>query len=482
MIIKENKEFFLDYLTDSSNLQGGAEFLFLPQTEEDIVEVVRDAAAQQLPLTVCSARTGNVGGAVPMGGALMGMERLSKTIKLDTQEKYIAVEAGVSLQELEQAVNLQGLSLMSYPTEKLALSGGAVSTCCSGLRSFKYGSIRNFVKRIRVVLTTGEILDIERGKYFVHGRMFNTAVSGRQLSFPLPAYQMPQVKNQAGYFVEDDMDLIDLFIGSEGTLGVISYVEFYLKELPPAFYDTLIFFDGEKDAAGFCEDVKRPPTAQALGLTALEFFDTNSLDVLKNEYAQLIRKKKAAVYVEYEVARREEENELLRRWEVLYQKHHIDYNYCYVGMTQKDKYFLYTFRHKLPETINQILRQRGQRKLSTDCAVPPEKFQQMYDAYKKIGGSSGLEHVLFGHIGENHLHFNFLPRNDDEYKKAAGLIMVIVKEAISLGGTFSAEHGVGKTRKQYLPLLFSAKHIRQMKTLKHYFDPHNILGKGNIFD
>lgn len=482
MIIKSQKEYFLDYLTDSSNLNGDAFELIFPEQQDDVVDAILHAVQEGLPLTVSAARTGNVGGAVPNGGALLSTERLNKIIRIDPSTKSAAVEAGVSFQELEQHINRHGLSLMSYPTEKLASSGGAVNTNCSGLRSYKYGSLRNFVKRIKVALSTGDILDIERGKYFAHKRNFDVVVGNKNVQCLLPDYQMPRVKHQAGYFVRDDVDLIDIFIGSEGTLGVVFYVEFFLTPLPESFFDILVFFSSEEEAFAFCHNLKAFKMQEPGALTSIEFFDRYALQLLEVEYAGVIKKPGAAVYFEYEIPRRDDEEAILMNWEQFFKAQRIDFDECYVGIGTKEKYFLYSFRHKVPEAINTILRQRGQRKLSTDCAVPQESFEEMYKVYKTIGGESNIEYVLFGHIGENHLHFNFLPKDEEEFTRAKGLIKEIIKEAIRLGGTFSAEHGVGKTRKEYLPLLYSPEHIQQMKALKLYLDPHNILGRGNIFD
>jgi D-lactate dehydrogenase (cytochrome) len=154
----------------------------------------------------------------------------------------------------------------------------------------------------------------------------------------------------------------------------------------------------------------------------------------------------------------------------------------FIADTAASRQRIFDFRHKLPQLINEFLRAHGQVKAALDCAVSDHNFPRMYEFCKQKGQESGIDYLNFGHIGQDHLHFNFLPRNDQEADKAKKFMLEICAKAVEFGGTISAEHGIGKRKKEYLKLMFSQKDIDQMKKLKKYFDSGWLLGQGNIFD
>ncbi|MDQ3820737.1 MAG: FAD-binding oxidoreductase, partial [Acidobacteriota bacterium] len=123
----------------------------------------------------------------------------------------------------------------------------------------------------------------------------------------------------------------------------------------------------------------------------------------------------------------------------------------------------------------------NQRKVSTDMAVPDEEFAAMLRFYQETLRASGLQYVIFGHIGDNHVHVNMMPRTEEEATRAREIYMQFVRRAVSAGGTISAEHGIGKLKRDYLRVLYGDKHLREMAELKRAFDPACILGRGNIF-
>src|SRR5689334_12344206 len=216
MQTKTQPEDLQNYLTDASNMQGGfASKLFIPESVGEISEILREANAAGIPVTVSGARTGTVGGAVPFGGYVISMERLNKIKSIDRATMRAVVEPGVILRDFQKAVEAEGLFYPPDPTEWSCQIGGTVATNASGSRSFKYGPTRQYVQRLKVVLADGDVLDVTRSS----GRGWTTE-NGRIIDVRMPTYSRPDVrKNVSGYFVEPEMDPIDLFIGSEGTLG-----------------------------------------------------------------------------------------------------------------------------------------------------------------------------------------------------------------------------------------------------------------------
>lgn len=481
MLIRDNSQDLLNYLEDTSNIKGRASLLYLPENNREVLESIKNCLKKCIPFTLSSGRTGTTGGSVPLQGAVISLERLNKIIAIDKERKLIHCQTGITLEKLEEEVNKSGLTLRASPTENLAFIGGAIATSASGVRGFGYGSIRKYVKSLEVILTTGETININRGEITAKKRHFDFMSRGRHFKFDLPGYQMPQVKSQAGYYVEDNMDLIDLFIGSEGTLGVIVSCRLKLQKVPFNIFDGLIFFPRESDAFNFIAEVKERKKIGKMNPASLEFFDENSLELLKDQYS-FIPLCQAAVYFEQEAEDESSFEKLLFEWQELIEKNRADLESSIIAETSGQRKRIFDFRHKLPQTINEFLRKNGQVKVASDIAVPDDNFGQMYDFYKKTAQEAGVRYVNFGHIGESHLHFNFLPSNDEESKRAGEYIRRLYRKAVALGGTVSAEHGIGKIKKPYLGIIFKESEIKEMAVLKRYFDPACLLGLDNIFD
>ena len=481
MIVRDKTQDLLNYLEDTSNVQGKASLLYLPQNNQEVLESIKDCLRRKIPFTLSSGHTGTTGGCVPLQGAVISLENLNQIIDINQEKQIVRTQAGLTLENLEKEINKFNLTLRAFPTESLAFIGGAIATSASGVRGFGYGSIRKYVRGLEVILTTGEVIKIKRGEIISKGRCFDFKHKGKSFKFTVPSYQLPEVKSQAGYYVKDNMDLIDLFIGSEGTLGVIVSCELKLEKIPFNVFDGLIFFSKEDNALEFIEEIKSLKRSGQMNPASLELFDKNSLELLKDEYS-FIPNCQAAVYFEQEVEDEASSQSLLLKWQELIEKNKAFLDESILADTQGERKRVFDFRHKLPQMINEFLRRNNQVKTAGDIAVPDDKFNQMYDFYKKIAREAKMRYVNFGHIGESHLHFNFLPSSDQEGKKAKKYLKQLCQKAVSLGGTVSAEHGIGKIKKSYLKIMYKESEIKAMSTLKKYFDPSGLLGLDNIFD
>ncbi|MDD5195535.1 MAG: FAD-binding oxidoreductase [Candidatus Omnitrophica bacterium] len=482
MLIKTKLEEFASYLEDTSNLKGRANALYMPQSKEEVPYIVRECLRKKTPFTVCAGRTGTTGGCVALEGVILSTENLKKISDIDATQKTVTVEAGVTLDELEKEIAKFNLTLLSRPTEPLALSGGVIATCASGVRGFGYGSVRKYVKALEIVLPTGELLSIRRGEIFAGMRKFEFELNKKYFKFNAPSYDMPKVKSQAGYFAADNMDLIDLFIGSEGTLGVITSSQLALDELPFKIFDGLIFFKEEQKALAFAFKIKHLQEEHMLHAASLEFFDEFSLQFLKPQCSFIPQSAAAALYFEQEADSEESFTKLLEQWASLIEESAAITGATILADTQKDRETVFKFRHSLPQNINEFLRSKAQVKAAADIAVPQEHFLAMYKFYKEKARPSGISYVNFGHIGEAHLHFNFLPQNDAQSIKARELLNIFCRKAVEFAGTVSAEHGIGKIKKPYLEIMYGKKALLEMAALKKYFDPHCLLGLDNVFD
>jgi len=482
MVIKSDKRDIISYCEDTSNLSGCADKLYIPETVDELIEVVTQCASSKTPLTAVSGHTGTTGGCIALSGAAVSMEKFNALPVIDAQKMTAHVGAGVTLAQLASEANKNGLRFSAASTEELSFVCGAVSTCASGVRGFGKGSIRKYVLELKILLTSGEIITIERGKIFANKRHFDFTSDGRRFGFDLPEYIMPKVKHQAGYYACDNMDLIDLFIGSEGTLGIILEAVLKLEKTAADVLDGLIFFDSEAKALSFAAAVRELKQKKSLDPLSLEYFDSRALEFLKPKNSFIPFGTQAAVYFEHEAGSDNELSLLQEEFFALCVWHQAMLDESIFATNANERKRIFEFRHSLPQAINEFLRKYKQQKVASDIAVPEVKFAQMYDYYIFIAQSSGLPYVNFGHIGECHLHFNFLPRNDAESKKAKELIFDLCRKGISFGGTVSAEHGIGKIKKPYLKLLYKQSDIDAMIGVKKYFDPACILGRDNIFE
>jgi D-lactate dehydrogenase (cytochrome) len=461
MHVKSNPDEIQSFLSDASFIRDGyADRVVLPETIDEVSEILSAANRDLIPVTVSGAGTGTVGGRVPFGGIVLATDRLNR-IKSIEHDRAVA-EAGVILADFQRAVDQKGLLYPPDPTERGCFLGGTVATNASGARTFKYGPTRNYIERLKVVLASGEVLELRRGEKNI-------------LKIPLPTYRPPATrKNATGYFVSPNMDAIDLFIGSEGTLAVICEIETRLVSKPQGLLSGVVFFANQADVLAFVTAARA-----TLDARALEFFDNESLNFLREKYPNIPASAAGAIFFEQETNDQTEES-ILNEWLALLNQHHA-FADSWFATGEQDQARLREFRHQLPVLMNEWFARYRQRKVSTDMAVPDEAFAGLFRLYYDTLRTSGLRYTIFGHIGDNHVHVNILPRDEDEGARARELYVQFLKYAASVGGTLSAEHGVGKLKREYLRLFYTDDHLREMAALKKLFDPNGILGRGNIF-
>lgn len=494
MLTKTQPDEIQDYLADASYVKGGhASRVVFPESAEDVAEVLAQATSDRTPVTVSGAGTGTVGGRVPFGGVVLATNRLNRII---IENEKCEAEAGVRLSDLQSTVNAQSLFYPPDPTERSCFLGGTIATNASGARTFKYGPTRNYVQALKVVLASGDIVDLRRGEVFAgkDSKVFIPLSSGGSIEAQLPTYSMPRVRKHAsGYFVAPEMDVIDLFIGSEGTLGVITEAELRLLPKPAGLLSGVVFFDEEDNLLAFVRAARERSLANRVGspgvsegnagnldARALEYFDVESLNFLRQRYDSVPERCSGAIFFEQETTP-ETEDSLMNEWLVLVETHHALADESWFATNEADQTKLREFRHALPVLMNEWFARYQQRKVSTDMAVPDKAFAGMLHFYQDILRGGDLRYTIFGHIGDNHVHVNILPRNENEAVKAWEIYYRFIRRAVEVGGTISAEHGIGKLKRDYLVELYGEQHLREMAKLKLAFDPAGILGRGNMF-
>ncbi|MDT4955165.1 MAG: hypothetical protein QOJ02_3303 [Acidobacteriota bacterium] len=493
MLSKSKPDEIQSFLADASNMQGGqAARVVFPENTQEVADVLADATREGMPVTVAGAGTGIVGGRVPFGGCVLSTARLNRIKEIVRQGDggWAVAEAGVVLADFQRAVNEYGLIYPPDPTEWSCYLGGTVATNASGARTFKYGATRNFIRRLKIALATGDVIDLRRGDVFAdENAVLRVPLSGgRSIEARLPSYRMPPTRKHAsGYYVAPCMDAVDLFIGSEGTLGVVTEVETKLLPKPEGVLSGIVFFETEESLLAFVSEARATSLrtremnrAGGIDARALEFFDAESLRLLASRYTRVPQHCAGAIFFEQETAEQTEES-LLADWLALLERHHAQLDDSWFATNEHDRKEMSEFRHQLPVLVNEWLAHHNQRKVSTDMAVTDAEFAGMLKFYKERLRASDLQYVIFGHIGDNHVHVNIMPRDESEAQRAREIYLQFVERAVRVGGTISAEHGIGKLKRDYLRLLYDEKHLREMAALKRSFDPACILGRGNIF-
>jgi D-lactate dehydrogenase (cytochrome) len=496
-----------DYLRDESRRVGRADRIAFPRTETDVLAALAEARARKLPVTTQGARTGVTGGAVPEGGMILNLAHMDKILAAENGE--LRVQPGATLAAIRAAVP-PGFYFAPDPTETSASIGGMISCNSSGALSFLHGPTRNHILGLRVALANGDVVDLRRGRDQTAGLRFQLgSVSGE-----LPPLRRPAVKNAAGYFVDPDMDLVDLFVGAEGTLGVVTEATLRLLPAPGAVWGLMAFLPSTAAVVGFVDalranqrsevggqssEVGTPPTTNhqpstAPRLAALEYFDSNCLVFLREHADELASKGisvpnlpdgSACVYAEWHAPDAAAAEAALMAAAERLPEFGADSDACILADNPHDLEKLKLFRHSAPEMVNSAIDERrkihpGLVKLGTDMSVPDARLADVLAMYETDLAASGLERLIFGHIGANHLHVNILPRHPADYDAGRALYARWAAQVIAWGGSISAEHGIGKLKRDLFRQMAGDAALAQMRDLKKCFDPDNLLNPGTL--
>lgn len=492
MIIKTSPDEIENFLTDAANVKGFCEAVAFPENENDVASLLKEANEKGLKVTVAGNGTGLTGGRVPRGGMVISTEKMNSIIEINEEKKIAIVEPAVILKDFQETVEAKGLFYPPDPTERNCFIGATAATNSSGAKTFKYGPTRSYINAMRVVLPDGDRLYLRRGSLKADGySLLVTTESGRTINIDIPDYPMPETKHAAGYYCKKDMDAIDLFIGSEGTLGVITELELKLIDLPEEILSAVIFFSSEDDALDFVASARemsyrsRENVSSAnsgeIDARGLEYFDRNSLVFLQGEYPQIPQDAEAAVWFEQEFTPETEES-VFEKWMELIAEFDGNEETAWFASNKKEMEKFKDFRHAISWKVSDYISRKGITKVGTDIAVPDNEFKAFYHDIKKDVETLGLDYIIYGHFGNSHAHLNMLPKDSSEHAEAKKLYKEICRKAVALKGTVSAEHGIGKLKIEYLLEMYGPENVEKMARLKSQLDPNHILGIGNIFD
>ena len=486
-------ERYAEFASDESNLPGEIPLeLAFPKNWQEVSSFIGQCYEQSKKIVIAGAQTGVVGGA--LGDSDAAMISLQKLRYIEPQNNQdgrprIRVGAGCSLAQLQEFLDQE---MPKYwfpvdPTESSASFGGMAAVGAAGARSYKYGSIRQWINWIRVVLADGTHLEIPRGEYLiVDGKLqFQDSKCEKVLKLPV-SLEQKNIKSTVGYPLNEQMDVIDLFIGSEGTLGVITDLEVMLETRPSEFLYILQFFDDDELAIQFISKIEKEDSLQPL---AIESVDAAGLRLASKSFARAesraIQSIKpahgAAVYLEFSANSSEAIEASLMGYMECAASAGADIEDCIAGTEPKDLRDMKLFRHAIPERINALIRERRREipeihKLALDMSVPRDKRLEVYRLYKNTFSEAGLEFTIFGHAGDAHFHVNIISRSTEELNKAKELYAKLAIEVVALGGVVAAEHGLGRLKRHLLAVQYSEDVLNGFEQLRGFFDPTKLLG------
>ena len=412
----------------------------------------------------------------------------------------VRVGAGVPLAELQPALALDGLYYPPVPTYDGAFVGGTIATNAAGAATFKYGSTRQWVEALTLVLADGSLAEIRRGEVTASpdGWFELQLPSGEIVRVPVPTYVMPDVvKLSAGYFARPEMDLIDLFIGSEGTLGIVADATLRVIHLPRRCV-VLVACDSDSQALAVTAALRREAGSAwrgdgALDVSAVDFMDSRALAVVPDEAISRVGVRRpvgAAVLLLVQIDVADREDDALARMDAVLDACgvHASPQVAMPG-DERGAARLFELREAVPAGVNAVIAAAKSRvhpdieKVAGDLIVPFERQEESLAMYRETFERYGLEYALWGHVSDGNMHPNVLPRSLDDVGKGKAAILDIARRVVAIGGAPLAEHGVGRSalKQQLLRELYGEWGIEEMRAVKRALDPEWKLAPGVLF-
>lgn len=412
-----------------------------PETTEQISELMKLASEYHIPVVPRGAATGLSGGALAiLGGVILSLLRMNNILEINGIDMVAVVQPGVINLDLHEAVEAKGLYYppdpASYETSSI---GGNIAEDAGGPHCYKYGTTRDYVLGLKIVLPDGTIM--------------NTGVKTR--------------KGVVGY------DLTNLIIGSEGTLAIVTEATLRLIPLPAKIVTLLAFFPDTTSLVGSLSGM----TGSRIVPAALEFLDPACVNLIRDQICLDIPEESSSLAI---IDLDGEPEELDRQIEIVGEicLKNMAINVLIAESSERRK-GLWDVRRKLRDLIKEV----NNFKRAEDVTVPISNIPELIVGCENISKKFGLENFNFGHLGDGNVHVNLTHRekNDRIIKQGEKAAEEIFKLVLKLGGTISGEHGIGITKQPFLGLELSEPSIQLQREIKKIFDPLNILNPGKIF-
>jgi len=411
-----------------------------PLNAEEISQILKLANEKRISVTPWGAGTSLEGNPIPVeGGIVLDLQQMNHILELRTEDLQVRVEAGVIYKELNQYLSRYGLFFPPDPGAAATI-GGMVGNNASGIRTIKYGATKDFVLNMVIVLPSGEVIRVGTNA----------------------------IKSSSGY------DLCRLFVGSEGTLGVVTEVTLRLIGLPAEFMAAVAQFNPIREATDTVIQIMR----SGLSPAALEFLDAPTVQGV-NQFKKLSLEKRPTLSIEFHgvsATGLKEELEVVK--EICEENRSLRLD---SGIGREERNRLWEARYGVRESIK--VNNPGFYPLVIDTAVPISKYSDMVEWGQRVVEKKGLKGYAFGHAGSGNLHMEILgiPEEKVQWQKVREAEEEIVHFALECGGTATGEHGIGIGKKKFMEKEHGES-LTLMKQIKKLLDPHGIMNPGKIFD
>ena len=440
LVVQRDADTRAAHARDESGLDAvmPAAVVFAHDTQQ-VASLLRAASKEGVSVTPRGGATGKSGGAIPdADGIALVLTTLGRTLDVDAEDRVLIASANVTTMDVHEAANEAGLYYAPDPSSWLTSTlGGNIATNASGPSSLKHGDTAHWTWGVEVVTGSGEVLSMPR----------RTS------------------KSSVGY------DLVSLFAGSEGTLGVITKAWMHLAPAPERVVLACVLLRSLSELT----QTFRAIDQAHLSPRCIELLDDTTLQVMRNEGTQspLVREGvEAVLLIELEGSERTVEDDLERLANSV-EAFAID---VLLAKNEKEREAFWKVRREM----SYALKRSAKFKLSDDVVVPRSQVGSLIAACRKLGEVHGLRMPTYGHAGDGNLHVNFLWEDATQRPQVVQAMDALFEEVVTLGGTLSGEHGLGRAKARYLSLVHSPERIAYQRAIKRIFDPAGVLNRGKV--
>ena len=494
------------FSTDASIFTVTPLLVVYPRNENDIRKTARFTwqlaeRGRVIPMTPRGAGT-DMSGAALGQGVIMGFPaHMNRILELDSKSGQVTVEPGIVYGKLQQTLHTHSRFLPPFPASyEYSTIGGAVANNAGGEKSIKYGNTRSYVKRLRVVLANGEVIETRRltkrelnkklGLATFEGEIYRSLDTLIEEHKSLIKEMQPSVtKNAAGYALDEvkkkdgSFDLTPLLVGSQGTLGIVTEVTLDTESHNPSTTLIAAMFDDIKVATEVIQELRKlnelPSAMEVVNEQLLKFVQQAHPNMLRGIISDPLPK--LVLLIEFDNSSDRVQKRMAKKTTKILNKYQVPYQ---VETDQAKKDDLWKIRHSVAAVVSHSEGNARAVPIIEDGVVPVERFGQFLDAVYELFARAGLQASVWGHAGDANIHMQpFLDLGQvGDRQKAFKLIDEYYKLVISMGGSISGEHGDGRIRGPYLPSMVGTDVYALFQKAKKIFDPYGTLNPGVKID
>ncbi len=468
-------------------MDGYADILVRPKNNVECAIILKTCYTCNILLTISAGKTNLTGSATPNGGVVLSTILLTMPdIKIDLINKQAQAPVGIALESFRSRILELSNQTLYYPADPTsrndACIGGTISTNASGFVPGEKGATRYWVREIELLLPNGDLVEIKKGEYVSKKGLFTLDYINGSIELPVPTYKRPKIKNASGLYSDEngEVDLIDLIVGSEGILGMVTSCKLGLSEYPKENLELFVSLENESEAIRLHDFLNDRFKNDFSNVTAMEYFGYNSQNYMNNKDFLFSNENDVGVYLQIPVfsssmdLKIDEWTELLESFNP-----RIDLDRIIVLNDPNNWKRFFEARHSIPDNALTKTKELGGVSIISDTIVPKSNFryylEKVHDRLKK----SKIEYLLFGHLGDCHLHFHLIPNKNQELE-AHKVYDYLIDLSSELGGVYSAEHGTGKRKRNDFKKCYGKEAVEMVKNLKQTIDPNRYLNRGNL--